>query len=62
MPFSGIMDNDQLAMLTKVLDDYCAAHRIEPSSSDRLNVGYLIMSLYEKCVDTAEELSAALAA
>jgi hypothetical protein len=61
MPFSGIVGDEQLAMLTKVLDDYCAAHGIEPSSPERLDVGHLIMSLYQKGIHIANELEAALA-
>lgn len=60
MPFSGIVDASELAMLTGVLEDYCAAHGIEPSSPARLDAGYFLISLYENGVRTAEDLKAEL--
>jgi hypothetical protein len=60
MPFTGIIDPEQLAVLTKVLDDHCAERRIDRSSPDGLEVGRLILSLYGTGAQTVEELKTAL--
>jgi hypothetical protein len=60
MPFTGIMDPEQLAVLTKVLDDHCAERGIERSSPDGLDAGHVILSLFGNGAQTVEELKAAL--
>ena len=60
MSFNGIYKPEQLAMLTKVLNDHCASHGIAPSSPEYTEASYLIMSLSQKGVGTVEELQAGL--
>ena len=60
MPFTGIYDLEQVAMLYKVLDDHCAKFRIERSTREHEDAVYLVMSLFERGAHTAGELSAAL--
>jgi hypothetical protein len=62
MTFNGIYSPEQLAVLSKVLDDHCQNFGIEPSSPEHENASYLIMALFEKGAQTAEELQAALEA
>jgi hypothetical protein len=62
MPLSGIFGPEQLAMLSKVLDDYCTECGIERASSDHEYVGYRLMSLFDSGARTAEELKSALSA
>ncbi|NGO54689.1 hypothetical protein [Allomesorhizobium camelthorni] len=58
MAFTGIYKPQELALLRKVLDD--AGAGIERSSLDHLDASYLVLSLFEKGAQTAEELKAAL--
>jgi hypothetical protein len=60
MPFSGIVDADQLSMLTKVLDDHCNAQGIY-DDIDRDTVAERILFLFQAGVESADKLSAALA-
>jgi hypothetical protein len=62
MPFNGIYSPEQLAVLSKILDDYCQNSGIERSSPDHEDASYLLMALFEKGAQTAEELQAALEA
>jgi hypothetical protein len=58
MAFTGIYKPHELALLRKVLDD--ASAYIERSSLDHQDASYLVLSLFEKGAQTAEELKAAL--
>jgi hypothetical protein len=58
MAFTGIYKPQELALLRKVLDDASAG--IERSSVDHLDASYLVLSLFEKGAQTAEDLKAAL--
>jgi hypothetical protein len=60
MSFTGIYKPEELALLRKVLDDHCASWGIERASSDHEEAVYLVLSLFEKGAQTAEELKAAL--
>jgi hypothetical protein len=60
MAFTGIYKPHELALLRKVVDDHCASAGIERSSLDHLDASYLVLSLFEKGAQTAEELKAAL--
>jgi hypothetical protein len=59
MPFTGIIDPEQLALLTKVLDSHCRAHGIADAET-REQVAFRIVSLFGRGARTAEELVAAL--
>jgi hypothetical protein len=58
MAFTGIYKPEELALLRKVLDDTSAG--IERSCLDHLDASYLVLSLFEKGAQTAEDLKAAL--
>jgi len=58
MAFTGIYKPQELALLRKVLDD--ASVGIKRSSLDDLDATYLVLSLFEKGAQTAEELKEAL--
>ena len=60
MPFTGIFDPEQLAVMSQVLDDYCIRHCIEPFSPDHVDASYLIVSLFYNGAQTVEELKVAL--
>ncbi|WP_027167799.1 hypothetical protein [Mesorhizobium sp. WSM3224] len=55
----GVADSIELAILTKALDDYCAAHQIV-DDSDRERIALKVMSLFRRGVITPEQLSAEL--
>jgi hypothetical protein len=59
--FNGIVGAAQLAILTKVLTDYCTEHGI-PDGVDRENVASTIMTLFVSGTASEEELRAALKA
>jgi hypothetical protein len=62
MPFTGICSPEQLAVLTKAMDNYCAKHGIARPSHQREDVGYAVLTLFMKGAETAEELEAGLEA
>jgi hypothetical protein len=60
MPFTGIFNPEQLAVLSKTLDDYCASCGIEQFTPEHEDAVYLVMALFQQGAQTAEELKAAL--
>jgi hypothetical protein len=60
MRFTGIYNPEQLAVLSKVLDDHCASCCVERSSPDHEDAAYLVLPLYMKDTQTYEALKAAL--
>jgi hypothetical protein len=60
MPFSGIADPEQLAVLIATLDDICLDAGIEEQSPERKDTANLIAHLYRNGYHTAEQLKAAL--
>lgn len=60
MLFTGIYSPEQLALMSRVLDDYCVRHSIAPFSPDHVDASYLIVSLFQNGAQTTEELKAAL--
>jgi hypothetical protein len=58
MAFAGIYTPQELALLRKVVDDASAG--IERSGLDYLDASYLVLSLFGKGAQTAEELKSAL--
>ncbi len=59
---NGIADPDQLAMLVRVLDNYCRQSGILPHSPEREHIAATIMALYEGGMTDEERLAAALPA
>jgi hypothetical protein len=62
MPFTGLVDPEQLEVMSKVLNDHCASCGVEPSTPEYESAGYLVMSLFINGAQTVEELKAALEA
>jgi len=60
MPFTGIANPEQLALLRKALDEYCQSASIDPRTPAHEDAVYLVMELFRGGVATAEELKAAL--
>ena len=61
MPFTGVADENQLAILAKVFDDFCRNQGLIAASPEREDVATLIMSLFGAGKRSPEELKAALA-
>ena len=62
MPFSGIVEPEQLAILTALVDAYCKEQAIDPASDEGGQVALLVMTLFSVGASTAEELAVALRA
>jgi hypothetical protein len=60
MHFKGVMNPQQLAMLTAALDGFCKNAAIEPNTYEFDEARYLVMSLYCKGATTTEALTAAI--
>ncbi len=56
----GIANSKQLGLLTQVLERYCAGRSIA-DQEDRDRIALSILRLFDRCLSTAEEISAALA-
>ena len=61
MPFTGIANPEQLAVLSRALDEYCHARGITDELG-RDNAASMVMSVFSSGSSTLEELKAALAA
>ena len=59
MPFLGIADTRQRAILIAALEDICLVAGLEDGSPERDEAASLIMQFYGKGYRTAEELKAA---
>jgi ABC-type amino acid transport system permease subunit len=59
MLFNGIADSEQMAILTKALNDHCLAFGIS-DESEREMIAVLVMSLFNNGAISAEELKAGL--
>ena len=59
MPFTGIIDPEQLALLTAILDSHCRARGIADAGA-RDEVAVRLVSLFGSGLQTAEELTGAL--
>jgi hypothetical protein len=59
MPFTGIADPEQLAMLRQALEEYCRARGITDQQG-RDKAALLVMSIFRSGSSTLEELKAAL--
>lgn len=60
MPFTGIVNPKQLAVLTSALQSYCRENRIEVGSPEYYDVGRLALGLFKTGITTAEDLGNAL--
>ncbi len=58
----GIADPDQLAILTKAVDEHCREAGIDPTSEERDAIAGLVMTLFSNGKSTAAELRSALLA
>jgi hypothetical protein len=56
---NGVADSVELTILTKALDDYCAAHHIV-GDSERERIAIKVMSLFRQGLIRPEHLSAEL--
>jgi hypothetical protein len=60
MRLTGMCNPEQLAVMSKVLDEHCAKYGIEPFSLDYDDASYLVMTLFMNGAQTSKELKAAL--
>jgi hypothetical protein len=58
--FVAAVNPEQLAMMTRVLDDYCKERGIADASREREDTARLIITLFQHGCHTADELSEAL--
>jgi hypothetical protein len=61
MPFSGVVEPEQLAILTSIVDAYCKEKGIDPTSDEREQIARLVMTLFSRGIATAKELSTVMA-
>jgi hypothetical protein len=61
MPFSGVVEPEQLAILTSIVDAYCKEKRIDPTSDQREQIARLVIVLFGRGIATAEELRTVMA-
>lgn len=59
MPFSGVIEPEQLKMLQATLDAYCVQHGIEDDANREI-AAHLITSLFTLGAVTPERLAGAL--
>jgi hypothetical protein len=60
MLYSGVIHPHELAMMSKVLDDYCRAHDIKSGSTACESSAAMIVALYRHGYQTADDLKDAL--
>jgi hypothetical protein len=60
MPYAGIVEPEQLAILTAIVEAYCKENGIDPTGDEREEVARLVMKLYCRGIATAEELRTVL--
>lgn len=60
MHFRGIYTPEQLAMLSKVMDDYCRDHFIERPGPGYEDASYLVLALWKDGARNVDQLKAAL--
>lgn len=59
-PRNGMADNEQLAKLTQILDDYCAQVGIEGSSPAREHLARRLIALFSDGIDSPDDIRMAL--
>ena len=60
MHYNGIVRPDQLAMMSKVLDDHCRDHGIRSGTSAHESTASMIVALYRHGYQTADDIKDAL--
>ncbi|PAP95566.1 hypothetical protein CIT31_14365 [Mesorhizobium wenxiniae] len=60
MPFRGIADAEQLATLTRILDDYCEQAGIEGSHPAREHLARRLIALFSGGIDSPDDIKMAL--
>jgi hypothetical protein len=60
MAYSGVVEPEQLAVLTAVVETYCRENGIDPTGNEREEVARLVMKLFCQGIATAEELRTVL--
>ncbi|MFD1982593.1 hypothetical protein ACFSOZ_07860 [Mesorhizobium newzealandense] len=56
----GVVEPDQLAMLTTILEEHCQSHGIPADSLDRENLATRIMTLFTSGITRIDDLKQAL--
>ena len=62
MPFEGIANPEQLAVLTRVLDDHCRNIGLAEDHPEREALAHRVMALFNNGILDIEDLKQALAA
>jgi hypothetical protein len=57
---TGVYTPEQLAMLSKVMDEYCRDHFIERSGPGYEDASYLVLALWRGGARTVDEIRTAL--
>ena len=60
MPFRGSADAEQLATLTRILDDYCELSGIEGSHPAREHLARRLIALFNGGIDSPDDIRMAL--
>ena len=60
MPFRHIADAEQLATLTRILDDYCEQAGIEGSHPAREHLARRLIALFSGGIDNPDDIKMAL--
>ena len=60
MPYSGVLEPEQLASLNAIVEAYCKENGIDPTSDERQEVALLVMKLSCRGIATTEELRTVL--
>ena len=60
MPFSGIVEPEQLTILAVAVDQHCRQAGIDPASPEGQAVAQIVLTLFNGGAATIEELKAAL--
>jgi hypothetical protein len=61
MPFQGTADSDQLATMTRALEDHCLRSGIPSGSPEHQDLASRVMFLFSSGITDLEELKKALA-
>ena len=56
MPFRGVFDPDELAVLSQTLEEHCAENGIGPEHDDRELIALRLIGLYTSGITTVDEL------
>lgn len=60
MPFRDIADAEQLATLTRILDDYCEQAGIEGSHPAREHLARRLIALFRGGIDSPDDIKMAM--